>query len=109
MGLSKFQQLLDRLEQYAKHYNKILSPSIVESDMNTKATQAYLQRTDSPELVAHLAVWLAGPDSDFLKGRYLWANWDLEELMNAKDKITANPTLLHLTLDGWSNNFAALK
>jgi NAD(P)-dependent dehydrogenase (short-subunit alcohol dehydrogenase family) len=84
-------------------------PGIVDSDMNTKAAQAHLQPTDSPELVAHLAVWLAGPDSDFLKGRYLWANWDIEELVNAKDKITANPALFHLTLDGWSNNFAALR
>jgi NAD(P)-dependent dehydrogenase (short-subunit alcohol dehydrogenase family) len=84
-------------------------PGIIKSDMNEKAAQDHLQPTDSPELVAHFAVWLAGPESEFLKGRYLWANWDVEELVKAKDKITATPELFHLTLEGWSNNFAALK
>jgi hypothetical protein len=78
-------------------------PGIVGSDINDKAAQPHLPPRDSPELVAHTAVWLAGPDSDFLKGHYLWANWDVEELIKAKDKIAAAPELFHLTLEGWSN------
>lgn len=86
-----------------------VSPGIVKSDMADKANMPHLPPQDSPELMAHMAVWLAGPASDFLSGRFLWANWDVEELVAAKDKIEANPGLLHLSLEGWWNDFAALK
>ncbi|KAH0491053.1 hypothetical protein TgHK011_002499 [Trichoderma gracile] len=86
-----------------------VSPGIVKSDMADKANMPHLPPQDSPELMANFAVWLAGPESDFLSGRFLWANWDVEELAAAKDKIEANPGLLHLTLEGWWNNFAPLK
>jgi hypothetical protein len=33
----------------------------------------------------------------------------VEEPVEAKDKIAAAPALFHMTMDGWSNNFAALK
>ncbi|KAK1249388.1 hypothetical protein MKX07_002904 [Trichoderma sp. CBMAI-0711] len=86
-----------------------VSPGIVKSDMADKANMPHLPPQDSPELMANFAVWLAGPESDFLSGRFLWANWDVEELVAAKDKIEANPGLLHLTLEGWWNNFSSLK
>lgn len=86
-----------------------VSPGIVQSDMAVKANNPNLEATDSPELMANLAVWLASAESDFLKGRFLWANWDVEELMKAKDKIVGAPGLLRLTLEGWSNGFAKLK
>lgn len=35
---------------------------------------------------ASFNLWLASPEARFLKGRFLWANWDIEELKkNAKD------------------------
>ncbi|PTB66820.1 NAD(P)-binding protein [Trichoderma citrinoviride] len=84
-----------------------VSPGIVKSEMADKAN--LMPPQDSPELMANMAVWLAGPESDFLSGRFLWANWDVEELVAAKDKIEANPGALHLTLEGWWSNFASLK
>jgi NAD(P)-dependent dehydrogenase (short-subunit alcohol dehydrogenase family) len=86
-----------------------VQPGVVKSDMHKKAGQESLQASDSPELVAHMAVWLAGPDSDFLKGRFIWANWDVEELVRGKDKITADPALFRLTWEGWNSGFAAFK
>ena len=36
------------------------------------------------KLPAHFALWLAGPESGFLNGRYLW---DVDELIALKDRI----------------------
>jgi hypothetical protein len=50
-------------------------------------------------LAAHFQVWLAVPDADFLKGKMVWANWDVEELKAKKDEILKGH-LLELSLKG---------
>ncbi|GAA5955783.1 hypothetical protein JCM3765_001851 [Sporobolomyces pararoseus] len=43
---------------------------------------------DTPELPAHFSLWLATDDrTDFLRGRYVLANWDVEELLAKKEEI----------------------
>jgi len=100
-------EFLQAENPHLKAFN--VSPGVVKSDMSNKASNPNFPAVDSPDLMGHLAVWLASPESDFLKGRFIWANWDIEELIKAKDKIDAAPSLLRLTLEGWSDNFAALK
>jgi len=57
---------------------------------------------DEPELMAGFCLWLATPEADFLKsGRYLWANWDVEELVARKTEIEADPSLFRITIGGW--------
>lgn len=34
----------------------------------------------SVSLPAHFNVWLASPESRFLNGKFLWTNWDVDEL-----------------------------
>jgi NAD(P)-dependent dehydrogenase (short-subunit alcohol dehydrogenase family) len=53
---------------------------------------------DEVELPAYFAVWLAGPDSGFLNGRFLWANWDVDELIALKDRLVKDPTFLTIGL-----------
>jgi hypothetical protein len=37
-------------------------------------------------LPASFNVWLASPEADFLKGKFLWTNWDVDELkMQARE------------------------
>jgi hypothetical protein len=37
-------------------------------------------------LPAHFLVWLASQEAKFLKGKFVWANWDVEDLKSrAKD------------------------
>jgi hypothetical protein len=55
-------------------------------------------------LPAHFQVWLAGPDADFLKGKMVWANWDVEELKAKKDEIVKGH-LLEMSLKGWERNY----
>ncbi|PTB39292.1 hypothetical protein M441DRAFT_28448 [Trichoderma asperellum CBS 433.97] len=86
-----------------------VSPGMVPSEMSAKARATQFIPTDSPELMGDFAVWLAGPDSDFLNGRFLWANWDVQELITLKDKIAANPEQLRILFGGWQENYAKLK
>ena len=54
---------------------------------------AYL--TDSPELAASFIVWLASGSADWATGRYLSANWDVEELTSLKEEILQNDWLVN--------------
>ncbi len=51
--------------------------------------------TDSPELAACFIVWLSSGSADWAKGRYLSANWDINELMQLKDEIVQNNLLVN--------------
>ncbi|KAF2025742.1 oxidoreductase [Setomelanomma holmii] len=55
---------------------------------------------DDASLPASFIVWLASPEARFLKGKYLWANWDVDELKARKEEIE-NSTLLSIGLQGW--------
>lgn len=46
-------------------------------------------------------VWLSSPEALFLKGRYLWANWDVEELRQKREALKGDPVLLTTGLIGW--------
>jgi NAD(P)-dependent dehydrogenase (short-subunit alcohol dehydrogenase family) len=49
-------------------------------------------------LPAHFARWLAGPESTFLHGRFVWANWDVDELVELRGKLMQDPSLLTIGL-----------
>jgi hypothetical protein len=65
-----------------------LHPGIVDTDMTIDSFKKFA--LDKPELVGAVAVWLAGwndPSRRFLSGRYVSANWDVEELLERKKEI----------------------
>ena len=51
------------------------------------------------ELPGSYVVWLSTRDADFLKGRFVYANWDVEELKAKKEDILRD-NLLTLTVEG---------
>lgn len=53
---------------------------------------------DDINLPAHFARWLAGPESGFLSGRYLWAHWDVDELIALKDRLENHRSFLTIGL-----------
>jgi NAD(P)-dependent dehydrogenase (short-subunit alcohol dehydrogenase family) len=59
---------------------------------------------DDPALPGDFMVWLATPQAEFLRGRFVWANWDVDELVAKKKTIEADPLLLTATLGGWPFN-----
>lgn len=50
-------------------------------------------------LPADFIVWAASPEADFLKGKFVFANWDVEELKVKKDQIIKE-NLLEIWLVG---------
>ncbi|KAF3039406.1 hypothetical protein E8E12_008709 [Didymella heteroderae] len=98
-----------------------IQPGAVDTDMNKKAgykekkegedwgwkegggAADMLGKFDDAGLPAGFIVWLASPEGKFLKGRYLWANWDVDELKAQKAEIKSS-NLLEIGLIGWPFN-----
>lgn len=77
-----------------------LHPGTVVTDMIKESFRAFAK--DTPELVGGLATWLAAwddGDRSFLTGRYLNANWDVENLLERKEEIVEKG-LLKIDLKG---------
>jgi NAD(P)-dependent dehydrogenase (short-subunit alcohol dehydrogenase family) len=72
-------------------------PGTIASDMTIKGglTDA---KWDDVNLPGQFAVWLASPEAEFLKGRFLWAHWDVNELLEKKEEIGRNKQLARLGL-----------
>ncbi|OCT51333.1 putative oxidoreductase [Cladophialophora carrionii] len=96
--------------EYLQHENPDLKvfniqPGVIES--TSLATKAYEQsgitfpQQDTVELPANFMVWLCSPEAAFLKGRFVWANWDVKELQQKKQLFENDPTLLTVGLLGW--------
>ena len=57
--------------------------------------------TYAVELPGNFMVWLSSPEAAFLKGRFVWAKWDVKELQEKKEAFEKDPTLLTVGLLGW--------
>lgn len=70
--------------------------------MNRKlAKQEYDEANyDEVSLPASFNVWLAAPEARFLKGKFLWANWDIDELKARAEELESS-TQLSIGLVGW--------
>ncbi|RDL37910.1 Uncharacterized protein BP5553_05343 [Venustampulla echinocandica] len=78
-----------------------IHPGIVETAMNKEAGGIdAVGHADDVSLPASFNVWLASPEARFLKGKYLWASWDVDELKAKAKEIEAGPQL-SLGLVGW--------
>ncbi|KAF7592439.1 hypothetical protein BBP40_000287 [Aspergillus hancockii] len=78
-----------------------VQPGVVDTAMNREVGGiAAIGFEDDVSLPASFNVWLASPEARFLKGKYLWANWDVDELKARAKEIEAG-TQLSIGLVGW--------
>jgi hypothetical protein len=68
-------------------------PRVAETGMSEKIG---VKGEDSPDLVAGFCVWCASEKGRLLKGKFVWANWDVDEFMERKEEIKGSK-LLELT------------
>ncbi|KAM7195793.1 putative short-chain dehydrogenase [Naviculisporaceae sp. PSN 640] len=54
---------------------------------------------EDPQLPAYFALWLAGEETRFLHGKYVWANWDVDELIALKEKAEGDKDFLRVTVE----------
>lgn len=57
--------------------------------------------TTPADLAGHFCVWLVSPEARFLKSKYVWSNWDVNELKARKEEILETE-LLDIKLGGLS-------
>jgi hypothetical protein len=50
-------------------------------------------------LPGHFNVWIASPEAEFLKGKFVWANWDVDELKSLAEEVKES-MLLRIGLNG---------
>ncbi|KAH8808255.1 hypothetical protein F5884DRAFT_362111 [Xylogone sp. PMI_703] len=81
---------------------KCFHPGVMETDMYRKVSEkGAALPLDDIEMSTNYAVWLASPEGDFLRNRFSWSAWDVDELRAKKDEYEKNPFLLVLGLNGW--------
>jgi len=52
------------------------------------------------KLPGNFCVWLASPEAAFLHGRFVWANWDVDELKARAEEVENKPQELQMVLQG---------
>nr|AMD38955.1 reductase [Fusarium thapsinum] len=72
-----------------------IQPGIIATGINPDLSVGF----DTVELPAHFMVWIASEEAQFLKGKFVWANWDAQELL-ARAKEIESTMLLRVTLNG---------
>lgn len=50
-------------------------------------------------LPGHFNVWIASSEAEFLKGKFVWANWDVTELKELAKEVEES-MLLRICLNG---------
>ena len=87
-----FEQESDHVRIFSFHPGAYYTPAAAE--IYTKDAIKW----EDINLPAHFALWLAGPESGFLNGRYVWAAWDVDELITLKDRLMKDPSFLTIGL-----------
>ncbi|KEF53517.1 uncharacterized protein A1O9_10492 [Exophiala aquamarina CBS 119918] len=73
-----------------------IQPGVVTTELNEVSG---IPGQDDVALPADFNVWLASPEAEFLKGKFVWANWDVDEL-KAHAKEIEESMLLRVVLNG---------
>ncbi|KAI0490030.1 hypothetical protein F4859DRAFT_176719 [Xylaria cf. heliscus] len=68
-----------------------LHPGLLDTDMLPQSMRHFDRET--PELVGGLAVWLSHPHAQFLSGRVMASQWDVDELLSRKAEILGGSDL----------------
>ncbi|KIW87737.1 uncharacterized protein Z519_11711 [Cladophialophora bantiana CBS 173.52] len=75
-----------------------IQPGVILSDINLK--HGVMAPMDTPDLPASFTVWACSPEAKFLKNKFVWANWDVDE-MKAKAGEIENSPAFTMGLLGW--------
>ncbi|PVH80795.1 NAD(P)-binding protein [Cadophora sp. DSE1049] len=75
-----------------------VQPGSIASEMSSAKDGEFVY--DDPKLPGDFCVWLASSEADFLHGRFVWVNWDVDELKARAAEIESKPEELTMALQG---------
>jgi len=79
-----------------------IHPGLIQTEMTAKFEEATVGlEFDDVQLSGDFANWCVSEEAKFLSGKFVWANWDVEELIQNKEKIEKDENLYTLNLVGW--------
>ncbi|KAL6696899.1 hypothetical protein J3F84DRAFT_310946 [Trichoderma pleuroticola] len=64
-----------------------IHPGAVATDMGHKAGVIESLTVTEASLTGDFTAWLASDEASFLDGRFVWVNWDVDELLSRKQEI----------------------
>ncbi|PNP77067.1 hypothetical protein FNYG_09680 [Fusarium nygamai] len=73
-----------------------IQPGVIRTELNERFD---IVGQDDPALAAQFYVWLASPEAEFLKGKFVWVNWDVDELKARANEIKSS-LLFKVILNG---------
>ncbi|KAE9579232.1 Short chain dehydrogenase andI [Colletotrichum fructicola] len=99
------------LQQFAREIKpdqmqiSIVHPGAIWTDgMARSGANATTYRYDDIDLPGHFVLWAASRQAEFLHGRFIWANWDVDELRGEEFRkaLEDNPNFLTVGVEGLS-------
>lgn len=75
-----------------------MHPGVFYTDMVAKKYEYEDANWEDIRLPGHFAVWLASPEADLLHGRFVWAHWDVDELVSIMERFEREPMFLKMGL-----------
>jgi NAD(P)-dependent dehydrogenase (short-subunit alcohol dehydrogenase family) len=83
-------------------YDKFDNPDLTTDSGTCNSSLVYLTVTDSfvAQLSSHFSVWVSSPEAEFLRGKFVWINWDVEEL-KANSKAIQESDIFTTTIAGY--------
>ena len=66
-----------------------IHPGSVKTDMGIKSGLDGVFRPTDPTLAGDFIAWASSEEASFLNGRFAWVNWDVADLVAAKEEIVS--------------------
>ncbi|KAL7952460.1 NAD(P)-binding protein [Trichoderma compactum] len=90
-------KMFDYLQEEHPEWHVVqIQPGVISTGFNSHLG---VVSEDEPELAGQFTVWLASPEAKFLKSKFVWVNWDVDELRARADEIK-NSWLFRILLNG---------
>ncbi|KAB8210967.1 hypothetical protein BDV34DRAFT_220142 [Aspergillus parasiticus] len=90
---------LKAMDYFAMENPHVHVVSIQPGWVATASNRYQEEAPDKAELPGQFYVWLASPEAKFLKGKFVWANWDAQELLERASEIQSTK-LLNWVVEG---------
>ncbi|KAE9364317.1 NAD(P)-binding protein [Stipitochalara longipes BDJ] len=64
-------------------------PGAIQTAMGIKSGLDGVFPSTNPKLAGDFVAWTASEQADFLNGRFVWVNWDVDDLIKVKEEIVS--------------------